>query len=86
MSRIAPYRSKPSESFTAIREQLNNTTLFLVNRNGPTVFSLKDENNVTYKITLGNPHSCSCSTLSKNRYLYLYISYISFFSYHNSLS
>lgn len=68
MSRAVPYRSKPSESFTTVRELLNTTTLFLVNRNGPTVFSLKDENNITYKVVLGNPHTCSCVSLSKNRY------------------
>ena len=50
-----------SAEFAKVAEALDNTTLFLVSRNGPSHFSIKDESGSTFKTLLGNPHSCSCS-------------------------
>ncbi len=33
-------------------------------RNGPTVFSIKDEENVVHRVVLGSPHTCSCCATS----------------------
>ena len=60
MSRHSLYRTRPSESFVETLGKLTENKLFLVARNGPTVFSIKDEQNKTYKITLGDPHICTC--------------------------
>jgi hypothetical protein len=60
MSRAVDYVKKKPESWHQLREQLGNTTLLLVARNGPLVFSVRDEHANVYKITIGDPHSCSC--------------------------
>lgn len=62
MSRSTSYISKPSQDWLENYEKLSNTTLFLMARSGPSVFKIRDEQDVTYKVTLGNPHSCSCKT------------------------
>lgn len=33
-------------------------------RNGPTVFSIKDEENIVHRVVLGSPHTCSCCASS----------------------
>ena len=58
---MSGYRHKPSASFLQLKEALRSTTLFLVARHGPTVFSVKDEAGV-YRVGLGPLHSCSCSS------------------------
>ena len=60
MNRAVPYLHKKSASYDAMRESLAATTLYLVNRTGPTVFSVRDEHANTFKVILGNPHVCSC--------------------------
>jgi hypothetical protein len=42
------------------RVALNRTTLYLLNRPGPTVFTVSNVANTHYKVTLGSPHKCSC--------------------------
>lgn len=39
---------------------LDSTTLFLVARLGPLHFSVRDEEARAFKVTVGDPHSCSC--------------------------
>lgn len=63
MSRVAPWKKKKSAHWLATREKLSSTTFYLVNRMGPTVFSVRDDALITYKITLGNPHACTCDRL-----------------------
>ena len=63
MSRALPWRKKKSAKWVATREELGRTTLYLVNRLGPTVFSVRDDNLTTYKIVLGNPHTCTCDRI-----------------------
>eukprot|EP00981_Chlorochromonas_danica_P010869 scaffold3491_cov160-Ochromonas_danica.AAC.5 len=43
-------------------ESLGDVKLFLVARPGPTVFVLKDEHDQTARVTLGNPHKCTCGS------------------------
>ena len=52
-----------SADFARVAEELDSTKLFLVSRNGPTHFSIKDEEENVFKTLLGNPHSCSCSQI-----------------------
>lgn len=66
MSRHSLYRTRPSESFIETFGKLTENKLFLVARNGPTVFSIKDEQNKTYKVTLGDPHICTCFNINNN--------------------
>jgi len=64
MSRVAAWQKKKSTHWLATREELSHTTLYLVNRLGPTVFSVRDDSLNTYKVILGNPHSCTCGSLA----------------------
>lgn len=59
MIRASPFRLRPDENWNILRENLNQTTFYLVHR-CPTVFSLKNEDGESFKLVLGNPHSCSC--------------------------
>ena len=60
--RATAYVSRPTEAWTTKAQALSNTTLFLVARVGPTVFTVKDEQDGTFKVTLGNPHICTCNS------------------------
>lgn len=62
MSRATPYLSKPTTEWNELFEKLSNSTFFLLSRNGPTVFRVKDEEEKIFKVTLGSPHSCTCLT------------------------
>jgi hypothetical protein len=61
--RAFSYISKPSTQWQSLLTEVTSTTMYLMSRNGPTVFKIKDDNDTddrTYKVTLGNPHKCSC--------------------------
>lgn len=60
--RSTQFVSRPSEAWTENAQALTTTTLFLVARVGPTRFTLKDEQDGTFKVTLGNPHVCTCGS------------------------
>ena len=60
MSRVSEWKKKPDATWNATREALGETTLYLVHRFGPLVFSVRDDRDSTFKVTLGNPHTCSC--------------------------
>lgn len=59
-ARATTYRSKASEVWKATFDTLSTIRLYLMSRNGPTVFQLRDESDNSFKVTLGNPHLCSC--------------------------
>lgn len=63
--RATPYVSKPSPEWNATANLLTDTTLFLVAKTGPTVFAIRDDTDSTFRVTIGNPHACTCS-ISKN--------------------
>ena len=54
------YRSKPSLIWKDSRRRLNTEQFYLVARLGPVVFNIKDESENIFKITLGQPSTCSC--------------------------
>ena len=60
MSRSTDYQRKPSESWATLKAELDETTFYLVQRFGPTVFSIRNEGGQIYKVTIGDPHKCSC--------------------------
>jgi hypothetical protein len=62
--RSTSFVARPSEAWVISAQALTTTTLFLVARVGPTVFTLKDENDGTFRVTLGNPHTCTCPAQS----------------------
>ena len=49
-TRHTSYRIRPSDTFIDTLNRLQENKLFLVARNGPTVFSIKDEQNKIYKV------------------------------------
>ena len=51
-TRHTSYRIRPSDTFIDTLSRLQENKLFLVARNGPTVFSIKDEQNKIYKVLL----------------------------------
>lgn len=61
MSRSTDYLRKPTENWITQKARLEETTFYLVQRFGPTVFSIRSEEGQLYKVTIGDPHKCSCS-------------------------
>jgi hypothetical protein len=54
------FRSKPSRTFHALREELDTSQFFLVAKSGPTVFKVRDEAASTFTCIIGSPNSCTC--------------------------
>ena len=61
MSRSTFFVSKEPAGWDNLLQDLSNSKIYLLARNGPSVFLLKDDSGATFRCTLGNPHSCSCS-------------------------
>lgn len=64
MQRATAYGSKPGDNWQQLLDVLSSTTFFLVARPGPTVFNVRDEPGKIFKVTISNPHTCSCSSSS----------------------
>jgi hypothetical protein len=64
MLRSTAYGTKPGDNWQQLLDALSSTTFFLVARPGPTVFSVRDEPGKIFKVTISNPHTCSCSSCS----------------------
>ena len=64
MQRATAYGTKPGDNWQQLLDALSSTTFFLVARPGPTVFSVRDEPGKIFKVTISNPHTCSCSSCS----------------------
>ena len=60
MQRSTSHRSKPGDNWQELLDILSTTTFFLVARCGPTVFNVRDEDGKIFKVTISNPHTCSC--------------------------
>jgi hypothetical protein len=60
MSRATDYQRKASERWTGLKAELEEHTFYLVQRLGPTVFSIRGESGGLVRVMLGNPHTCSC--------------------------
>ncbi|XP_075213691.1 E3 ubiquitin-protein ligase Zswim2-like [Lycorma delicatula] len=52
------------------------THLLLIRQNGPTAFSLLDEEGKTFQVLLGDPHTCSCKQFRKSKDLCLHICWV----------
>ena len=63
--RSSSYQAKPTENFFTLKESLSSQSFYLIKKSGPTVFHLKDESGEIFKVSLGNPHECTCCN-SKN--------------------
>ena len=60
--RASTYQSRPPERYLELKESLVNKKFYLIGTSGPTVFKIRDEEGSTFKVVLGNPHSCSCKS------------------------
>ena len=49
-----------TRSWSEAKEELDAATLYLVHRTGPTVYQIKDEAEHSFRVILGDRHSCSC--------------------------
>ena len=65
-NRSHPYLTKPSDDWSSLKEELETAKLLLVSRSGPTVLTVQDDNLHTFKVVLGNPHTCSCAQSTSN--------------------
>lgn len=61
--RVTNFLNKPMDEWQAVVEALGGTTFFLVSRPGPAVFIVKDEGDNTFRVTLGDPHRCTCGVV-----------------------
>lgn len=58
--RSTSFLSKPPPSWNEKTESLAQSRFYLMARIGPAVFQLKDDDDRTFKVVLGNPHRCTC--------------------------
>jgi hypothetical protein len=56
MQRVSSYASKPSSRYLDLKEQLAQSSYYLVKKCGPTMFDVKDEEGEIFRVVLGNPH------------------------------
>lgn len=52
--------SSALDEWNSARVKLEESTLYLVHRIGPTVFNVRDDADVVVRVMIGNPHSCNC--------------------------
>ena len=62
MSRATEYLRKPTEKWGTLKAELEESTFYLVQRLGPTVFSIRSEDGKIFKVMIGDPHTCSCGS------------------------
>ena len=62
MSRATDYLRKPTERWQTLKAELEVNTFYLVQRFGPTVFSIRNEDGQVNKVVIGDPHKCTCSS------------------------
>eukprot|EP00761_Pharyngomonas_kirbyi_P010489 gb/GECH01010509.1/.p1 GENE.gb/GECH01010509.1/~~gb/GECH01010509.1/.p1 ORF type:complete len:628 (+),score=78.77 gb/GECH01010509.1/:1-1884(+) len=61
MERQIPWIRKPSENVKSLIDEANSARLFLLQENGPTSFTIKQEGHrKKYRVTIGNVQRCSC--------------------------
>ncbi|XP_030065510.1 E3 ubiquitin-protein ligase ZSWIM2 [Microcaecilia unicolor] len=77
MSRRTGWRRTINEVVSWRQDQALSTTIYIIREFGPTGFLLKeDEELKNFKVFLGDPHSCSCSTFVKEKDLCKHICWI----------
>jgi len=75
MQRTTAHKKRPGDAWQTSLDALNSTTFYLLARTGPTVFSIKDDTEKVYKISVGNPHGCSCG-LHSSENLCIHMMYV----------
>jgi hypothetical protein len=60
--RSFPYEPRPPGNWESLKQEMNDAKLLLVSQQGPAVFIVQDENFSSFKVLLGDPHTCSCSS------------------------
>ncbi|XP_007888410.2 E3 ubiquitin-protein ligase ZSWIM2 [Callorhinchus milii] len=77
MLRAAPWRQTANDLVSLHQDQALNATIYILRELGPVGFHLKEEGEAKYfKVNIGNPHSCSCSTFLKEKDLCKHICWI----------
>nr|XP_033800189.1 E3 ubiquitin-protein ligase ZSWIM2 isoform X2 [Geotrypetes seraphini] len=77
MSRRTSWRRTVNEVVNWHQDQALSTTIYILREIGPTGFLLKeDEELKNFKVLLGDPHSCSCSTFAKEKDLCKHICWV----------
>jgi hypothetical protein len=66
--RATPYLNKPPDNWFTLLATLSESTFFLMSRHGPSVFKIRDEADKLFKVTLGNPHTCTCDDYLANKF------------------
>ncbi|XP_069790861.1 E3 ubiquitin-protein ligase ZSWIM2 [Narcine bancroftii] len=77
MSRAAPLRRTVTDLVIRSQDQALNTTIYILRELGPVGFLLKEEGKAKcFKVNIGNPHNCSCSTFLKENDICKHICWI----------
>ncbi|XP_051877974.1 E3 ubiquitin-protein ligase ZSWIM2 [Pristis pectinata] len=77
MSRVAPLRRTVTDLVNRNQDQALNTTIYILRELGPVGFLLKEEGIAKcFKVNIGNPHNCSCSTFLKENDLCKHICWV----------
>ncbi|XP_062236999.1 E3 ubiquitin-protein ligase ZSWIM2 [Platichthys flesus] len=68
MFKKTSWRNTVSDAVSLHQDQALNTTIFLLKSSGPTGFLLRAEGDIrTYKVCLGDPHTCTCVVFTKKQ-------------------
>ncbi|CAF1264560.1 unnamed protein product [Rotaria magnacalcarata] len=67
MSRCLPYRVECTEKCLQAQNDALSSTFFILRQTGPTAFVIKEDSERTFKVFLGDPHQCTCSSFQTNR-------------------
>ena len=77
MARKTSWQRSPSDAVSWHQDQALNTTIYIVHERGPTSFLLKEDNGIKkYKVSLGDPHLCTCSVYEKEKTLCKHICWL----------
>ncbi|XP_067843798.1 E3 ubiquitin-protein ligase ZSWIM2 [Heptranchias perlo] len=77
MSRAAPLRRTVTDLVNWHQDQALSTTIYILRELGPVGFLLKEEGIAKhFKVNVGNPHNCSCSTFLKEKDLCKHICWV----------
>uniref|UniRef100_A0A6Q2Y748 Zinc finger, SWIM-type containing 2 n=1 Tax=Esox lucius TaxID=8010 RepID=A0A6Q2Y748_ESOLU len=77
MFRKTVWKNTVSDAVSWHQDQALNTTILILKEYGPTGFLLKEEGETkNFKVCLGDPHTCACSTFNKERDLCKHICWV----------
>uniref|UniRef100_A0A8C7PJC1 Zinc finger, SWIM-type containing 2 n=1 Tax=Oncorhynchus mykiss TaxID=8022 RepID=A0A8C7PJC1_ONCMY len=77
MFRKTVWKNTVSDAVSWHQDEALNTTMFILKEYGPTGFLLKEEGEPkNFKVFLGDPHTCTCSTFHKERDLCKHICWV----------